>query len=99
MGVVTLHLQPTSRADQVLPLVKAAVDGEIARLELALEQAQKRLALFEEKYDVSSEFFAVEMAAEDLEGGDDEYVQWAGEYTLFQRLREKLQDLREIRYQ
>lgn len=99
MGVVTLHMEPTSQAKRVLPLVQAAVDGEIARLELALEQAQKRLAPFEEKYDVSSEHFIAEMAAEDLDGGDDEYVQWAGEYRLLQRLRDKLQDLREIRYQ
>ncbi len=98
MGVVTLHLEPTSQADKVLPLVKAAVEGEIARLELAIEQAQRRLSPFEEKYRVSSEYFITEMAAEDLEGGDDEYVQWAGEYRLLQRLRDKLQDLQEIRY-
>lgn len=98
MGVVTLHLKPTSQADKILPLVRAAVEGEIARLELAIEQAQKRLNPFEEKYRVSSEHFVTKMAAEDLEGGDDEYVQWAGEYRLLQRLRDKLQDLQEIRY-
>jgi hypothetical protein len=38
------------------------------------------------------------MVAEDLQGGDDEYVQWAGEYRLAQRLREKLHRLREIEY-
>jgi len=99
MGVVTLRMEPTSRAKRVLPLVQAAVEGEIARLELAIAQAQKRLKPFEEKYDVSSEHFVAEMAAEDLEGGDDEYVQWAGEYKLLQRLHDKLQNLREIRYQ
>jgi len=38
------------------------------------------------------------MAVEDLEGGDDEYVRWAGEYKLIQRLQEKLQQLLEIEY-
>lgn len=38
------------------------------------------------------------MAAEDLEGGDDECVRWAGEYRLMQRLQEKLEQLREISY-
>jgi len=39
-----------------------------------------------------------EMAAEDLEGGDDEYVRWAGEYKLIQRLQERLLKLQEISY-
>ena len=33
------------------------------------------------------------MAAEDLEGGDDEYITWAGEYQLMQRLEQKLGQL------
>jgi len=53
---------------------------------------------FEQKYGVTSEHFISEWAAEDLEGGDDEYVRWAGEYKLMQRLQEKLQTLREISY-
>jgi hypothetical protein len=56
------------------------------------------LAPFEERYDVTSEHFITEMAAEDLEGGDDEYVCWAGEYQLMQRLQDKLQRLQEIKY-
>jgi hypothetical protein len=60
--------------------------------------AQKRLAPFEQKYQVTSEYFITEMAAEDLAGGDDEYVTWAGEYQLKQRLQEKLRQLQEISY-
>jgi hypothetical protein len=80
-------------------LVRAAVASEVARLELALEMAHKRLKPFEEKYGVTSEQFMTEMAAEDLEGGDDEYVQWAGEYKLMGDLKEKLAQLREIQIQ
>jgi hypothetical protein len=57
--------------DEALHLVWAAVASKIARLELALEMAHKRLKPFEEKYGVTSEQFMAEMAAEDLEGGDD----------------------------
>ncbi len=57
---------------------------------LALELAQKRLAQFEQKYGVSSDYFITTMVAEDFEGGDEEYVRWAGEYKLMQRLEEKL---------
>ena len=99
MKVVTLHLEPAQQSERVMPLVRTAVEGEIARLELAMEQAQLRLEPFENKYGVSSERFITEMASEDLEGYDDEYVQWAGEYLLLQRLQEKLKNLREIRYE
>ena len=59
------------------------------RLELALKLARARLAPFEQKYSVTSKYFISEMAAEDLEGGDEEYVCWAGEYRLMQRLQGK----------
>jgi hypothetical protein len=38
------------------------------------------------------------MTAEDLDGKDDEYVHWAGEYKLMQRLQDKLRKLQEISY-
>lgn len=63
---------------------------EIVRLRLAIAAAKERLAPFEQRYGVSSEYFVGEMAAEDLEGADDEYVRWAGEWGLLQRLEEKL---------
>lgn len=63
-------------------------DG-IARLQAAIAAAKQRLAPFEQRYGVSSEYFMAEMAAEDLEGGDEEYVQWAGEYQLLVLLEKK----------
>lgn len=84
--------------DTVLPLVKSAIESEIARLELALNLADKRLRPFEEKYDITSAKFISEMTAEDLDDGDDEYVSWAGEYKLMRKLEDKLRQLREIKY-
>lgn len=94
----TIYIEPAQKANEVLPLIRSAIEGEITRLELALKLARERLIPFEQKYGVTSEYFISEMAAEDLEGGDDEYVRWAGEYKLMQRLQEKLQQLREIEY-
>lgn len=94
----TIYVEPAQKAREVLPLVQSAIEGEIARLELSLKAAAKRLAPYEQKYSVTSEHFISQMAAEDLEGGDDEYVRWAGEYKLMQRLQEKLRQLREINY-
>ncbi len=84
--------------EDVLGLLQSAVEGEIRRLEIGLELARERLAQFEQKYGVSSSYFIEHMAAEDLEGGDDEYVQWAGEYKLYKRLQEKLDKLRSLQY-
>jgi len=93
-----LYVHPVQKSGELLSLVRSAVESEIARLELALERAEQRLRAFEERYGVTSEYFISTMVAEDLQGGDDEYVQWAGEYRLAQRLREKLHRLREIEY-
>ncbi len=93
----TIYIEPTQNK-QVLRLVEEAVRGEVARLELALELARRRLAPFENKYGMTSDKFIASMAAEDMSGGDEEYVQWAGEYKLMQRLEEKLRQLKELRF-
>lgn len=96
--MATIYIEPKQESREVLRLVRSAIESEIAKLELALKMAMKRLAPFEEKYGVTSEHFIAEMTAEDLEGKDDEYVQWAGEYKLMQRLQGKLHKLQEINY-
>jgi hypothetical protein len=93
----TIHIEPTQNK-QVLRLVEEVVRSEVARLQLALELARRRLEPFEKKYHVTSDKFIASMAAEDLQGGDDEYVQWAGEYKLEQRLEDKLKQLKELRF-
>jgi hypothetical protein len=93
-----IYIEPTETANDVRGLIQAAIEGQIAKLELGLAMARKRLAPFEQKYGVTSEHFISEMAAEDLEGGDDEYVHWAGEYKLMQRLYDKLRQLQRIEY-
>lgn len=94
----TVLIEPQVAAKDVLPLVKDAVKAEIVRLELAIETALKRLASFETKYRVTSAEFIEHMTAEDLEGGDDEYVMWAGEYKLLERLRQKCALLKGLRF-
>lgn len=88
--MATIYIKSTQKANQIYHLVRSAIEGETRRLELALAMARKRLEPFEQKYGVTSAIFIEEMAAEVLEGSDDEYVRWAGEYELMQRLQEKL---------
>jgi hypothetical protein len=96
--MATLYVKPEHKATEIISLLKNVVQGEISRLELTLPIAANRLAPFEQKYKVSSDYFIEHMTAENLAGGDDEYVQWAGEYKLQQRLQAKLQQLRELSY-
>ncbi len=97
-GMSVIYIETTETATDVRELVQAAIEGQVAKLELGLVMTRKRLAPFEQKYGVTSDHFISEMAAEDLEGGDNEYVQWAGEYMLMQRLQDKLWRLQGIEY-
>jgi hypothetical protein len=96
--MATLYIEPRHESGDILRLVQAAIESEVAKLELALKMAAKRLTPFEEKYGATSEHFLATMTAEDLDGKDDEYVHWAGEYKLMQRLQDKLRKLQEISY-
>mgnify|MGYP007112948611 CR=1 FL=1 len=57
------------------------------------------MALFEERHGVSTEHFLTHMAAEDLAGGDLEYVEWAGEAKLLGSLETELGELEQARYE
>jgi DNA relaxase NicK len=73
----------TTQPEKAAAVIKQAIAAKIARIEYSRQQAQKRLDYFEQKYHVTSEQFINEWAAEDLEGKDMEYVEWAGEYHFF----------------
>ncbi|GAK60829.1 hypothetical protein U27_00727 [Candidatus Vecturithrix granuli] len=92
----TLYVKADQHQTAILQLVKSTIDVEITKLELAIEMADKRLEPFENRYHVTSEDFLRRFTAEDLDGGDDEYVCWVGEYRLKQRILEKLHYLRGI---
>ena len=96
--MTTLTIDATSNTGEMVALIQSAIGSEIAHFELALGQARRRLGVFEQRHHVTSARFIESMTAEDLAGGDDEYVQWAGEYHLMRRLQEKLANLRAIEY-
>ena len=83
--------------DKAVQFLKEALETEASRLKYSLNLAKKRLKKFEKKYNVSSEKFIKEWSAEDLQGKDMEYVEWAGEYELFLRMNERFLVLRSIK--
>ncbi|QCQ20811.1 hypothetical protein [Desulfoglaeba alkanexedens] len=84
--------------DKATEILTEALETESLRLEYSLRLAKERLSRFEKKYNVSSEKFINEWTAEDLEGKDLEYVEWAGEYHLSMRLNERLDVLKSIHH-
>ena len=79
------------------PIVQA-IESYKRRLRASIERTRRRLAEFERRYSVTTSHFLVEMAAEDLEGGDLEYVEWAGEAKLLEGLERELGELEHARY-
>ena len=80
-------------------MVLQALDAYKVRLRAGIERTKRRLAEFERRYGVDTERFLEQMAAEDLAGGDMEYIEWAGEAKLLQGLEAELEELEHARCQ
>jgi hypothetical protein len=79
--------------------ILSAIETQKKRLQASILRTQRRLVQFERQYSVSTEQFLQSMSAEDLEGGDLEYVAWAGEAKLLASLESELAELEDVRYQ
>jgi len=77
-------------------ILEEVLEKEALRLRYGMNLARNRLKKFEKKYNISSEIFIKEWAAEDLDGKDMEYVEWAGEYQFYAGLNERLRILESI---
>ncbi|MFQ5873228.1 MAG: hypothetical protein ACE5JL_05445 [Dehalococcoidia bacterium] len=86
---VVIELRDKRGAQTVLQ----AIEAYKARLRAGIERTRRRLAQFEQRYGVDTARFLREMTAEDLEGGDLEYVEWAGEAKLLEGLEAELAEL------
>jgi len=86
------------RDKQGAQMVLQAINAYKVRLRAGIERTRHRLAQFEQRYGVDTARFLREMAAEDLEGGDLEYVEWAGEAKLLEGLETELSELEYARY-
>lgn len=79
--------------------VLQAIEAYKVRLKAGIERSKRQLAKFEQHYGVDTDHFLQTMAAEDLDGGDLEYVEWAGEARLLEGLEAELTELDHARYQ
>ena len=95
MGEIRLKTDMPHKAAKVLT---EALETESLRLKYSMMLVRRLLARFEKKYSVTSKEFIEEWSAEDLKGKDLEYVEWAGEYNLTERLYERLSSLKSIEH-
>jgi uncharacterized protein YydD (DUF2326 family) len=82
----------------ITDVIKSAISSEIKRLEIGLKRTNKEIKRLEEEYSTSSEVFLKKFTAEDLKGGDDEYIRWAGELKIKDRILNELKKLKDIEY-
>jgi hypothetical protein len=75
-----------------------ALEAYKVRLRAGIARTQRRLATFETRYGVDTAHFLHEITAEDLPGGDLEYVEWAGEAKLLEGLESELRELEHASY-
>ncbi|MBD1915752.1 MULTISPECIES: hypothetical protein [Cyanophyceae] len=97
-GLLTEVILRSANAPHAIAAISEAVRKEVARIEQSIVHARHRLEHFEVLYNVSSSEFAERFTAEDLQGGDLEYVEWIGEYQLFQHLLQDLTLLKSLTY-
>jgi hypothetical protein len=79
-------------------IVKSAISAELKRLEIALNKTDKEIRKFEEEYKIPSGVFLKEFTAEDLRGGDEEYIRWTGELKIREQVLEDLKRLKDVEY-
>ncbi|MCK4487016.1 MAG: hypothetical protein KAU38_09670 [Desulfobacterales bacterium] len=94
--MVDLRLVST-RKRQLKPLVEAALENELRLLEAGIRQTEQRLRKFEEKYHLSAQEFVSRYENDELEETMD-FAEWIGEFRLLERLRDKAETLRDIRF-
>ena len=95
--MIQLQIQ-TDAQDIALDLIRSAISAEVNRLELGVRATERQIQTFEKKYNVTSDLFLRDYAAEDLIDGDTEYITWAGELVLRQRIMAQLETLKGIQY-
>lgn len=95
--MTTLQIKSDSDSD-TMDIIKTAIDAELKRLELGLQKTEKQIAKFEAEYKISSDTFLKQFTAENMKNGDSEYIAWAGELKIRERILKDINRLKGIQY-
>jgi hypothetical protein len=94
---MSVHMVIELRDRAEAQTVMQALEAYKVHLRAGIARTQRRLAEFESRYGVNTAHFLRDMTAEDLAGGDLEYVEWAGEARLLEGLEAELRGLEDAR--
>lgn len=92
---LTIEVESRQAAQSVLQALEAYKE----QLRQSIARTQRHLQAFEARYGVSTKVLLAEMTADDLSGGDLDYIEWTGEFELLKGLQRELQELDRARYQ
>lgn len=92
-----LHIQSEAQ-DKVAAVIMTAISSEIKRMEIGLEKTNRQIKKFEMEYNISSDHFLQNYAAENMKNADEGYIRWAGELKIRERILEDLNHLKDIEY-
>jgi hypothetical protein len=83
---------------ELKPLVEAALANELRLIEAGMEQARNAIQGFEKKYEMATQEFLLRYEKDEIEETMD-FAEWIGEIRLAERLQEKAETLKDIRFE
>ena len=87
----------SDRKRQLKPLVETALKNELRLLEAGIKRTELNISRFEDKFNMSVEEFIRRYENDEIEETID-YAEWIGEHRMLERLREKSETLKGIRF-
>ncbi|QTA83364.1 Uncharacterized protein dnl_57660 [Desulfonema limicola] len=91
-------MQIISDRSNAIPIIQNAIEAKMKRTEIGFRKTEQEIRRFEKKYNMLSDKFLNSCTADDLTGGDEDYISWIGELKLREALLEELKTLHEIEY-
>jgi hypothetical protein len=83
---------------ELKPLVEAALANELRLIEAGMQQARSAIGAFESRYQMATQEFLLRYENDEIEETMD-FAEWIGEIKLVERLQEKAETLRDIRFE
>lgn len=93
-----IRIEDRDAGDDASRLLRTAVESKVRRLRLGIEATETHLRVFESRHGRTSAEAMATASAEDLAGGDLDYVEWLGEWRMLQQLKRDLGHLEAIEY-
>ena len=87
----------SSRNRQLKPLVEAALANELRLLEAGIRQTEQKVKEFEKNHQMPTKEFISRYENDEIKESMD-FAEWIGEARMLERLREKAETLRDIRF-